>query len=102
MKFLQEDDWEVRFCAVEALGVMGEAARDASGKVAELLDDDTYPVRAKACYALGMMRADDQVDKLTEMFQDKAQVVRSEAVAALGMMGEAVQQYTGEIAKLLS
>jgi len=100
--YLQDSDWEVRFCAVEALGVIGEAASSTADKVASLLDDDTYPVRAKACYALGAMKAGDQADKIIDMFKDKTQVVRSEAVAAVGMMGEAGHQFTGEIAKLLS
>jgi len=99
---LGDADWEVRFCAVEALGVIGEPAKEVAGKVADLMDDDTYPVRAKACFAIGQLKADDQADKLSEMLADKGQVVRAEAVAALGKMGEAGNQYTGDMAKLLS
>mmetsp|Transcript_160491 Transcript_160491/g.389830 ORF Transcript_160491/g.389830 Transcript_160491/m.389830 type:complete len:548 (+) Transcript_160491:58-1701(+) len=101
-EFLSDGDWEVRFCAVEALGIMGPAAKDLADKVGALLDDDTYPVRAKACFAVGSIGAEDLVDRLSEMLQDATQSVRSEAAAALGMMGEAAVQYTHELAKMLS
>jgi len=99
---LSDGDWEVRFCAVEAMGIMGPPAKDSVDKIAALLDDDTYPVRAKACFALGALGAEDQVDRISEMLQDTTQSVRSEAAAALGMLGEAATQYSGELAKLLS
>jgi HEAT repeat protein len=99
---LSESDWEVRFCALEGLAALGEAAKESAGKISDLLDDETYPVRGKACSALGAMKAEDQVDKLSEMLDDKAQCVRAEAATALSAMGEAAYQYSGEICKLLS
>mmetsp|Transcript_59708 Transcript_59708/g.168241 ORF Transcript_59708/g.168241 Transcript_59708/m.168241 type:complete len:312 (+) Transcript_59708:86-1021(+) len=98
---LDDPDYEIKMCAVEALANIGSSAKEAAGKIAELMDDETYKVRAKACYALGVFKADDQVDKLSEMLEDSSQMVRAEAVYALGQIGEPAAQYAGLMAKLL-
>jgi len=95
-------DWEARACAVEALGNMGSAARDIAGQLAACLDDDTYPVRMKACEALGRLQATQQVDRLADMLHDKSQSVRIEAVKAIAAMGQSGHKYLAEVAELLS
>jgi len=100
---LDESSWEVRFCALEALANYGPLAKNAAAsRVAGKLEDEAYPVRAKACVALAAMKAYDEVDRIVELMSDKAQAVRTEAVAALGAMGDAAVEYTAEIAKLLN
>lgn len=98
---LNDGDWEVRFCALEAMAGFGDAAKSHADAVASLLDDDTYAVRAKACFALGAMKAEAQAEKVSGMLGDKAQCVRAEAVAALGSLGDQGAPYSGEMGKLL-
>mmetsp|Transcript_14174 Transcript_14174/g.25001 ORF Transcript_14174/g.25001 Transcript_14174/m.25001 type:complete len:514 (+) Transcript_14174:72-1613(+) len=97
-----DTDWEVRACAAEALGYMGEAGKDMSNMLATCLDDDTYVVRAKACLALGACKADDQVDRLAEMLSDKSPEVRSAAAMAMASMGSAGEKYTSDVFALLT
>lgn len=99
---LSDGDWEIRFCALEAMASLGEAAKGSAGKIAALLDDETYPVRGKACAAIGAIKAEDQVDKLSEMLEDSAQCVRAEALGALAAMGDPGFQYSGAMYGLLS
>lgn len=97
-----DTDWEVRACAAEALGSMGDSAKDISYQLANCLDDDTYIVRAKACFALGACKADDQVDRLAEVLSDKSPEVRSAAAVAIASMGSAGEKYSPDVFALLS
>lgn len=97
-----DSDWEARGCAVEALGNMGSAAQDKAGHLASCLDDDTYPVRAKACEALGKLGASQQVDRLADMLNDRSPAVRIEAIRALAGMGLSGQKYLSQVAACLS
>jgi len=101
-ELLEDGDWELRFCALEALAGLGVAAREAVGRVAARTEDDAYPVRAKACFALGALGAEEEADRIVELLQDPAQAVRAEAAAALGALGEGVvREYSSELVRLL-
>ncbi|CAE8618112.1 unnamed protein product, partial [Polarella glacialis] len=103
LELLEEDDWEVRFCALDALGNLGSFAHlHLSERTAGMLDDDTHPVRAKACTVLGLLGASDQLHRLSEMLDDKAQAVRAEAVIALGRLGPAAGAHACQVAELLA
>lgn len=97
-----DSDWEVRACAVEALGNMGDAGLDRAGKLASCLDDDTFPVRARACEALGKLDASQQVDRLADMLNDNSPAVRIEALKAIAAMSDSSQKYLAEVAEHLS
>lgn len=100
-ELLDEGDWEVRFCTLEALAGYSSSDADLIERIAALLDDDTYAVRAKACFLLGKVQATNQADRLSEMLTDKSQAVRREAVTALGTFGSAAATYAYEVACLL-
>ena len=50
---LSDDDWEVRLCALEMLTCFRKA-RHLTSRVADLINDQAYPVRAKAILCLGI------------------------------------------------
>ena len=59
-ELLDDGDWEVRSCALEALAGYSEQDAELVERIAVLLDDDTYAVRAKACSLLGQLKASNQ------------------------------------------
>jgi len=69
-------------------------------QISGLLDDDAFPVRTKACEALGELKYDDDIAKLVELFQDTSASVRFSAVVAVGSMGDAASPYANDIFKL--
>lgn len=99
---LEDSDWEVRFCALEALACLGRDAKAFSGSIVACLEDSTYPVRAKACFALGALGLEDEAERLVDLLRDKAQAVRIEAVAALAALPRAARELTSQMARLLS
>ncbi|CAJ1443357.1 unnamed protein product [Effrenium voratum] len=101
-ELLDDGDWEVRSCTLEALAGYSTSDADLIERIASLLDDDTYAVRAKACFLLGKVQATNQADRLSEMLGDRSQAVRGAAVAALGALGEAAATYSYEVANLLT
>lgn len=100
-ELLDDGDWEVRSCTLEALAGYSTSDADLIERIAALLDDDTYAVRAKACFLLGKVNATNQADRLSEMLTDKSQAVRREAALALGKFGDAAATYAYEVACLL-
>merc|ERR1719221_214827 len=48
-----DTNWEVRLCVAEVLGMMGDRATREADALKGLLNDDMYPIRAMACWALG-------------------------------------------------
>lgn len=59
-ELLDDGDWEVRCCALEALAGYSASEAELVERIAVLLDDDTYAVRAKACSLLGQLKASNQ------------------------------------------
>jgi HEAT repeat protein len=99
---LGDSNWEVRLAAAEALGLMGAKAKKAVSPLLNLLEDDAYPVRAMACSALGEIKDESAVPRLIEAFEDSSYSVRAAAVTALGQVGEAAEEYTHDVFKLLN
>merc|ERR1712196_75421 len=99
---LGDDSWEVRVCALEALGFIGKASLSESERIVERLTDDVYMVRAKACEVLAQIHAEENVSSLTPMLKDKSPSVRLAAVNALGVLGDAGAPYSHEVFKLIS
>lgn len=99
---LNDTDWETRLCALKSLALFGTRAHDASGKVAELLSDDIFPVRAQAARTLGAIQAVDEVEALASAVKDKASGVRLEAVLALATMGVASASASHSVVKLVN
>merc|ERR1711879_193115 len=100
VEHLLDTDWEVRVAAVDALGAMPTASKQYADGVADLLDDDTYHVRAAACCTLRALAAEDQADRLADSCGDPAQAVRAEAARALGCLGAVGSRYAREVATL--
>mmetsp|Transcript_32768 Transcript_32768/g.59901 ORF Transcript_32768/g.59901 Transcript_32768/m.59901 type:complete len:550 (+) Transcript_32768:68-1717(+) len=98
---LSSSDWEVRMAACEALCGMGTAARDFGSDIAALLKDPVFMVKAKACQAIGMLKADEEVDRVVELFDDPSPSVRAEAVTAVGELGSNGASFAGDVYKLL-
>mmetsp|Transcript_54100 Transcript_54100/g.128835 ORF Transcript_54100/g.128835 Transcript_54100/m.128835 type:complete len:550 (-) Transcript_54100:80-1729(-) len=98
---LSSADWEVRMAACEAICGMGMAARDFGSDVAPLLKDPVFMVKAKACQAIGAIKADDEAERLVELFEDPSPSVRAEAVAAVGELGSNGASFAGDVYKLL-
>ena len=85
--FLEHDDWEVRSCALHALGSM-PAGKYEADMISRGLSDANYVVRARACEALGKHRAAEQAHELMERLEDSSLSVRCSALWALGEMGQ--------------
>lgn len=85
---LQEEDWEVRHCALEGVCLMGEKAGVDTEPILDLLDDDVYLIRAKALDALGIMKANDMADQMSDLLADSTPSVRAAACSAIGRLGE--------------
>lgn len=99
--FLTDNNWEVRRTAVEALGTLGEDAREQTDAFTTVLDDDSFYVRARACEALGMMKAAEFLTHIVDKFEDKSHTVRTSAVLAVGLMGESGADFSHEVLKML-
>jgi len=98
---LNDAVWEVRLCAVEALGLLGTLATSESIPLQEVLDDPAFVIRAKACEALGKLQAEDAIGRLVDKFEDKAHTVRSAAVMALAAIGTSAQDFSHEVLRML-
>ena len=85
---LSDDDPNVRSAAAEALGALGEHAKDQAPLLAERLSDDDPNVRSAAAEALGALgeHAKDQAPLLAERLNDDDPNVRSAAVKALSKL----------------
>lgn len=81
-----DDDEEVRFRAIEALGGFGPS-KDSQTKVVAALRDPDELVRTAAVETLGNWRVKDAVSLLVGMFEDASEFVRSAAIVSLGEIG---------------
>ena len=85
---LGHKETKVRANAAEALGQMGEGAKDAASTLIQLLQDQDQDVRYFAARALGRIGAKDAVPALIPLLQDQNAKVRRLVAYTLGMIGE--------------
>ena len=83
---LQDKDWEVRMCAAEALGKIGDAR--AVEALLRTLEDGDDEVRRSAAEALGKIGSKRAIEPLIQTLKDRKGSVRGSAAEALGKMGE--------------
>lgn len=93
--------YEVRCCALQALGDFGAEGCEWSGEIAALLSDSHHPVRAKACDMLGLLGLEQELQRLVDAFKDGNISVRESAVAAVGALGDAALGKSGALVELL-
>jgi len=98
---LNDNNWEVRLTALDAVGELGTSAKELGQSVAELLQDSAFPVRAAAARALGHIGADGQAEDLAEALTDQSHSVRLMAVLALADLGEAASSYSHQVFRLI-
>mmetsp|Transcript_174845 Transcript_174845/g.560606 ORF Transcript_174845/g.560606 Transcript_174845/m.560606 type:complete len:529 (-) Transcript_174845:43-1629(-) len=101
-KALEDDLYEVRLCALEALSTLGDAARAQSTEIAACLEDPAYFVRVKACQCIGALRAEDVMTSLPELFEDKAPSVKIAALQALMESPRIAESFPSEVFKCIS
>lgn len=85
---LNDDDWETRMAACEALALMGDKAKELGSQVATLFDDEKFAVRAKAAYCCGKLGDTDVCSSLADLVGDKCPSVKEEAMLALAELGD--------------
>jgi hypothetical protein len=82
---------------------MGEGTKEQASRIAELLKDSDWNVRAAAASALGAMGegAKEQAPRVAELLKDSDQRVQFVAARALGAMGEGAKEQAPRVAELL-
>lgn len=94
--------YEVRCCALEALGEMGSEGQEFVAEIAALLTDGLFPVRAKACEVLGLLGLSQELEGLVGALRDSSDSVREAAATAAGALGEvALDRAGGPLVELL-
>eukprot|EP00913_Durusdinium_trenchii_P002926 g2713.t1 len=83
-RLLDEDDWEVKTCALECLAALGRRAREHVDKVIGQMGDERYIVRAKAAFA------------------DNCPAVKSAAALGLAELGDDGAEYSHKVFNLLT
>jgi HEAT repeat protein len=83
---LQDEAWEVRAAACEALGAIGDP--QAIPHLAQALQDEAWSVRKAACEALGRIGDPQAIPPLAQALQDEAWSVPEAACEALGAIGD--------------
>ena len=82
---LDDDDWRVRLLAVRDLVRLGDAK---TSKIAGALEDDDVQARYVCATALGILRAQSEVESLDRVVrEDPDPLARSQAIVALGQIG---------------
>jgi len=97
---LNDSNWEVRLCAAESLATLKSKAKGEVSALMGCLEDDAFPVRAMACFALGQIADSEALPRLVEAFEDSAFTVRMYACQAVGEMGQAAEEHAHEVFKL--
>jgi HEAT repeat protein len=85
---VNDEDWETRLAACEALAMMGDKAKEQASKISTIFDDDKYAVRARAAYACGKLGDPDVASSIADLLVDSSPSVKEEACLALGALGE--------------
>ena len=103
-EWLENENWEVRKAAANALGALREHAKDKVPDLIELLSDDDPRVRTVAVEVLGTFgeHAKDKVPDLVELLSDGESRVRRAAANALGAIGEHAKDSVPDLIELLS
>merc|ERR1719401_344778 len=100
---LNDQMWEVRLCAAQALGMFGPSAKgEVSTLMTTVADDDCFPVRAMACASLGRINDTEALGRLVDSFEDSSHSVRLAAVAAVAEFGERAEEHSHEVFKLVN
>ena len=86
IKYCSNDDSEVRFRAVEALGLIN--LPEVKNQVVRSLIDQDELVRVAALEILGDWKVFDALNNIIELLDDEDELVRSEAVIAIGNIGD--------------
>jgi peroxiredoxin len=82
---LDDDDWRVRLLAVRDLVRLGDAN---ASEIAGGLADDDVQVRYACATALGILRAQSEIESLERVVrEDPNPLARSQAIVALGQIG---------------
>jgi len=82
---LDDDDWRVRLLAVRDLVRIGDAK---TSEIAGELEDEDVQVRYVCATALGILRAQSEVESLERVVrEDPDPLARSQAIVALGQIG---------------
>ncbi|MFW5967236.1 MAG: HEAT repeat domain-containing protein [Persicimonas sp.] len=93
----RSEQMEVRIGACAAAGALADA--DSLELLIEALDDDKWPVRARAAKALGRRRHPRAIDPLGEALKDRAFWVRQDAAIALRQLGPDGLERLDEVAR---
>ena len=103
VRALGAGDEPARVEAIDQLGAMGPAAKDAVGAVSALLSDKSARVRAHAAYALGLMgpAAKAAGPALVKAMADPDRHVRREAVQAVEAIGVSAEIAAPPLGKAL-
>uniref|UniRef100_A0A7S1R3I5 TOG domain-containing protein n=1 Tax=Alexandrium catenella TaxID=2925 RepID=A0A7S1R3I5_ALECA len=99
---VNDEDWEIRMVACEALAMMGEAAREQATRVSSIFDDERFAVRAKAALASGKMKDTEAASGLADLTGDNCPSVREEAVLALAELGDDGAEYIEKVFEKVS
>eukprot|EP00930_Biecheleria_cincta_P046059 TRINITY_DN31769_c0_g1_i1.p1 TRINITY_DN31769_c0_g1~~TRINITY_DN31769_c0_g1_i1.p1 ORF type:complete len:553 (+),score=137.27 TRINITY_DN31769_c0_g1_i1:85-1743(+) len=97
---LDDDDWEVKVCALEALGCLGSRASNQTEKVRARFKDEKYIVRAKAARAYGQIGDPETVSLLADLLQDGSPSVKCEAASALAKLGDDGAEFCDKVFEL--
>jgi len=97
---LDDDDWEVKICALEALGCFGPRASNQTEKVRAQFKDEKYIVRARAARAYGQIGNPETVSLLADLLQDSSPSVKCEAASALTKLGDDGAEYCDKVFEL--
>ncbi len=90
IRALRDDDWRIRYCAVEALRQMDPVPTQATPALIQAMKDENSDVRSSAAGALGGIgrAAAPAVPALIDALSDKESAVRGLAARALGGIGQ--------------
>mmetsp|Transcript_131478 Transcript_131478/g.327882 ORF Transcript_131478/g.327882 Transcript_131478/m.327882 type:complete len:565 (-) Transcript_131478:74-1768(-) len=100
-ELLNDNTWEVRLAACEALGMMGTWAQGEASQVATLLEDPRFQVRAKAAATCAKLGDSQVISKLVDMLEDASPAVREEVVRALPRFNSESQEYMEKLSEKL-
>lgn len=103
-RLLDEDDWEVKTCALDCLSALGPRARDHVDKVSGQLADEIFIVRAKAASALAKIGDVESVslNKMADLLEDSCPAVKSAAALGLAELGDDGAEYSHKVFNLLT